>query len=132
MASSHSEIVVDRDGIPHFTGAQPALVREYRRRVLFVYNSLERSGDETKEARSLKKKRRRFARKLLDVLHGEAWKACQDLMLDSEKLKSPDGYKEIFKTLGQIEKAGVIRKTEAFDQSSTSAIGRSGKASILT
>ena len=35
------EIVCDRDGIPHYTGVQPHLMREYRRRVLFAYNNLE-------------------------------------------------------------------------------------------
>ena len=48
------EIVVDKDGIPHFTGVMPELMREYRRRVLFAYNNLEGEGDEAaKEARDL-------------------------------------------------------------------------------
>ena len=91
------EIVVDRDGIPHFTGAKPELMKEYRRRVLFAYNTLEGSGDdEAKEKRSLEKKRGRFAKKLLDALHGEAWKSCQDLLANPEKLRGADGYKQIF------------------------------------
>ena len=64
------EIVCDRDGVPHYTGAKPELMREYRRRVLFCYNNLEGSGDdEAKEARSLKKKAR-FGKRLLGQL---AW-----------------------------------------------------------
>eukprot|EP00439_Symbiodinium_sp_Y106_P007836 s217_g1.t1 len=110
------EIVVDRDGIPHFTGAKPELMKEYRRRVLFAYNTLEGSGDdEAKEKRSLEKKRGRFAKKLLDALHGEAWKSCQDLLANPEKLRGADGYKQIFSALQSIEKVGVIKKTEAFD-----------------
>ena len=109
------EIAVDRDGIPHFTGAKPELVKEYRRRVLFAYN-LEGSGDdEAKEARSLRKKKARFAKRLLDALHGEAWRSCQDLLLDAEGLRKEDGYKKVSAALQSIEKVGVIKKTEAFD-----------------
>ena len=51
------EIVVDRDGIPHFSGMYPHLMWEYRRRVLFAYGNLEGSGDdEEKEKKSLAKK----------------------------------------------------------------------------
>ncbi|CAE6960692.1 unnamed protein product [Symbiodinium sp. CCMP2592] len=111
------EIVVDRDGIPHYTGAHPHLMRGYRPRVLFAYSNLEGSGDdEAKEKKSLEKKRSRFARKLLDALHGEAFRTCQDLLLEADKLKEPKGHEHILKALMQIEKAGVIRKTEAFDQ----------------
>ena len=110
------EIVVDRDGVPHFTGQKPELMKEYRRRVLFAFNNLEGSGDdETKEARSLKKKKARFAKRLIDSLHGEAWRACQDLLNDSTKLRAEDGYKHVFAALQSIEKVGVIKKTEAFD-----------------
>ena len=35
------EIVVDMDGIPHFTGQKPKLMKEYRRRVIFPYNNVE-------------------------------------------------------------------------------------------
>ena len=108
-------IMVDRDGIPHYSGAAPGLMTEYRRRVLFAYNNLEGSGDdEQKEARSLAKKRNRFAKRLMDALHGEAWKVCQDLMTN-EDLKKPDGYKLILKELTQIEKVSVVRKTESFE-----------------
>ena len=109
------EILVDRDGIPHFTGVMPGLMKEYRRRVLFAYTNLEGEGDDPeKERKDLEKKQRRFAKKLMDALHGEAWRACQDLLTDP-KLKEIDGYKAIFEALASIEKAGVIRKTEAFD-----------------
>ncbi|CAE7864021.1 unnamed protein product [Symbiodinium necroappetens] len=125
MASSESagrgfwrddEIVVDKDGIPHYTGVQPGLMREYRKRVLFAFSSLEGSGDdEEKEKRSLLKKQCRFAKKLVDGLHGEAWRACQDLVAKPEELRVPDGYKKVFAALQQIEKVSVIKATEAFD-----------------
>ncbi|CAE7262427.1 RE1, partial [Symbiodinium necroappetens] len=98
------EIVVDRDGIPHYTGAAPQLMREYRRRVLFAYSNLEGSGDdEEKERKSLaKKKKKKFGRKLLDALHGEAFRACQDLMLETEKLQAFDQYfDKCFRKTGQ-------------------------------
>ena len=110
------EIIVDRDGIPHYTGADPGLMKEYRRRVLFAYANLEGDGDDAaKEARDLQKKQQRFAKRLLDALHGEAWRCCQDLLQDVEKLREKDGYKHVFKALQQIEKVTVIRKREAFD-----------------
>ena len=111
------EIVVDRDGIPHFTGAQPSLMREYRQRVLFAYQNLEGDGkDEAEETRDLNKKKQRFAKKLLDALHGEAYKACEELMTDPAKLREPDGYKLIFKCLQSIEKVSIVKRTEAFDK----------------
>ena len=85
------EIVVDRDGIPHYTGVQPGLMKEYRRRVLFAYNNLEGSGDdEEKERRSLAKKKARFGLRLVHGLHGQAWKECEELVLTPEKLKDPE------------------------------------------
>ena len=108
------EILVDRDGIPHFTGKFPSQMREYRRRVLFAYSNLEGDGDDAeKEARDLAKKQSRFAKKLLDALHGESWKACEGLLTETDKLKSKHGYKYIFEALQSIEKVGVIKKTEA-------------------
>ena len=75
------ESLVDRDGLPHFTGVKPELIREVRKRVLFAYPSLESDGDnEEKEARDLGKKQKGFAKKLLNGQHGEAWRCCEDLL----------------------------------------------------
>ena len=110
------EVVVDNSGIPHYTGAMPELMREYRRRVLFAYTNLEGEGDDAaKEARDLEKKQCRFAKKLVDALHGEAWRACEELLTEP-KLREKDGYKLVFSALQSIEKVGVIKKTEAFDR----------------
>lgn len=111
------EILVDRDGIPHYSGAMPSLMKEYRRRVIFAYSNLEGEGkDEAEETRDLERKISRFAKKLLDALHGEAWKSCQDLMVDVAKLRQPDGYKHIFACLQSIEKVSIVKRTEAFDR----------------
>lgn len=111
------EILVDRDGIPHYSGAMPSLMKEYRRRVIFAYSNLEGEGkDEAEETRDLERKKSRFAKKLLDALHGEAWKSCQDLMVDVAKLRQPDGYKHIFACLQSIEKVSIVKRTEAFDR----------------
>ena len=110
------EVVVDNSGIPHYTGAMPELMREYRRRVLFAYTNLEGEGDDpAKEAKDLEKKQCRFAKKLVDALHGEAWRACEELLTEP-KLREKDGYKLVFAALQAIEKVGVIKKTEAFDR----------------
>lgn len=114
---SDYEICMDRDGLPHYTGVQSHLMKEYRRRVFFAYGSLEGDGDTPgKEAADLKRKQRRFATKLVNCLHGEAWKAVEHLTLEPEKLKKEDGYKEVLNALQFLEKEGIIKKTEAFDK----------------
>ena len=111
------EIMVDRDGIPHYTGVMPHLMKEYKQRVLFAFAGIEGDGEtEEKEAADLQKKQRRFAKRLIDALHGEAWTACQDLLKEPEKLRVPKGYEMIFQALGMIEKETIIRKTEAFEK----------------
>ena len=76
----------------------------------------EKEKQTEKEAKDLLRKKQRFAKRLLDALHGEAFKACEDLMSAPEALKKEDGYKEILKALQSIEKVSVIKKTEAFDR----------------
>ena len=58
---SDTEITVDRDGIPHYTGAVPALMKEYTRRVRFAFGGLE-----VKE-RMLKLRRLTFLRSNADL-----------------------------------------------------------------
>ena len=114
---SDYEIVVDKEGVPHFTGMQPHLMKEYRRRGLFAFGSLEGEGDTPqKEAADLEKRQKRFALKLVNGLHGEAWRAVEHLVLEPERLKKVDGYKEVFAALQSIEKESIIKKTEAFDK----------------
>lgn len=109
------EIMVDRDGIPHYTRVMPHLMKEYKQRVLFAHAGLEGEGDtEEKEAADLLKGQRRFAKRLIDALHGEAWTACQDLLKEPEKLRVPKGYEMVSEALGMIEKETTMRKTEAF------------------
>ena len=125
---SDTEIVVDKDGIPHYTGEVASLMKEYRRRVLFAYATLEGEGDSPeKEAADLDRKQKRFALKLVNCLHGEAWKTVEPLVLEPSKLRKVDGYKEIFTALQQIEKEGIIRKTEAFDHFFEHAVRRRGE-----
>ena len=111
------EIVVDKDGTPHYTGKYPHLMKEYRRRVLFAYNMLDgEGGTEEKERKDLARKQARFAKRLLDCLHGEAWRTCQGLMDDMEALKAHDAYKLIFRCLQSIERVTIVKKTEQFDK----------------
>ena len=54
------EVVVDRDGIPYYTGVKPELTKECRRRVLFAFQSLEGDRDnEEKEGKKKKKKKKK-------------------------------------------------------------------------
>ena len=119
MASNFSlpyrddEVLVDKDGIPHFTGVRPELMKECKRRVAFAYSMLGGEGDtEAKEAKDLERKQRRFAKRLMDGLHGEAWQCCQGLLSELPKLQEVEGYKHVLACLSQIEKVNVIQKTE--------------------
>ena len=98
------EIVVDREGVLHYTGAVPGLMKGYRRRVMFAYNSLEQSRERSK-----------VAQRLIKGLHDEAWRVGADLASNGDQLKAPDGCKLILRCLQGIEKVNMIRKTEAFD-----------------
>lgn len=124
------EVVVDRDGIPYYTGVKPELTKECRRRVLFAFQSLEGDRDtEEKERRDLskKKKKKAFAKRLLNGLHGEAWKACQELITDMAKLSEEQGYKHVLACLQSIEKLAV-KKTEQFDRFFEKGFRRRGQA----
>eukprot|EP00435_Cladocopium_sp_Y103_P045672 s349_g13.t1 len=77
---------------------------------------IEVKSAEAEEQRDLLKRRQRFAKKLLDALHGEAFKACEELMAEHEKLREVDGYKHIFKALQSIETVSIVKRTEAFDR----------------
>ena len=92
-------------------------MKEYRRRVLFAFQSLEGDGDnEEKERRDLAKKKKAFARRLLNGLHGEAWRTCQGLITEPEKLSEEQGFKHVLSALQSIEKVTVVKKTEQFDR----------------
>ena len=97
------EIVVDRDGITHFTGAMPP-------------KNLEGSR-ETDEAieRSLERKQEGFAKRLTDGLHGKAWEAVEELTAEPQLLRRTDGYEMLLQALTPIEKAGIVKKTESLD-----------------
>ena len=73
------------------------------------------SREAPKEAASLKKKQTRFAKRLIDGPHGEAWRACQSLVESSEELRVVDAYEKVFAALQSIHNVGVIKANEAFD-----------------
>ena len=39
------EVMVDREGLPRFTGEKPELLKEYKKRVALMLSRLEGSGD---------------------------------------------------------------------------------------
>ena len=118
------EITIDRDGIPHFTGEQATLLKEYRRRVKLGLERIDGSGDEADKIEISRKRRQaRYRARLLDGLHGRAWRRCEHLANEMEEIKKPDGEQMIFDALATIEKEGIIGKTEAF----TAFFRRSGR-----
>ena len=56
--------------------------------------------------------------------HGERWRS---LVLEPKKLKTVDGYKQVLAALQQIEKEGMIWKTEAFDYFFENTLRKSGE-----
>ena len=110
------EIVVDRDGLPHYTGENPDLIKEYKKRVKLALARLEGSGDNSDAAKkSVEKKQRRFRVKLLDGLHGKAWRRAEHLALDPDALRERDGEELIFDALAGLDKEMIIKKAQAFD-----------------
>ena len=85
---------------------------------IVCFQSLEGDRDtEEKERRDLsKKKKKAFAKRLLNGLHGEVWKACPELITDMAKLSEEQGYKHVLACLQSIEKVAVMKKTEQFDR----------------
>ena len=88
------EIVVDNQGLPHFTGEKPALLKEYKLRVKLAYNNLDGGdGDEAEFDAKLRRKQCSFANDLIKALHGKAFRQMQELLNESPAaLRSPDGY----------------------------------------
>ena len=57
-------------------------MKEYTRRVRFAYGGLGGEGkDAEADSADLHKKQFRFARRLVDALHGEAWRAVEHLVM---------------------------------------------------
>ena len=117
------EIVVDRDGVPHFTGEKPELLAEYKKRVRLgiaqIRAEQEPPQDDWEEAAvaenraDLAKKLRRFRVRLLNGLHNKAWRRCE--ALDPQDVALPDGEFVIFEALQTLDKEAIIKKGVAFE-----------------
>ena len=109
------EITVDRDGIPHFTGEQPTLLKEYKRRVQLGIERIDGSGDEEeRRLASNARKQARYRTRLLDGLHGRAWRRCETLTSRIADIKADGGEQIIFEATASLEKESIIGKSEAF------------------
>ena len=64
----------------------------------------------------------------MDALHGEAWRCCQDLILDLPAIQRTDGCKEVFRRVQAIEKVTVVKKTEQFDRFFDRGFRKKGQA----
>ncbi|CAK0792797.1 unnamed protein product [Prorocentrum cordatum] len=110
------EIVVDRDGLPHYTGQNPDLLKEYKKRVTLALARLEGSGDDEEAiALSLEKKKRRFRVKLLDGLHGRAWRRAEHFAQETAEVRADGGEWRIFEALATLDKEAIVKKGMAFD-----------------
>ncbi|CAK0892878.1 unnamed protein product [Prorocentrum cordatum] len=107
------ETVVDRDGLPHYTGLNPDLLKEYKNRVNLALARLEGSGSD--EENSLEKKQIRFRVELLDELHGRAWKRTEHLAANPKELKRENGEQLIFDALASLNNEAIVKKGMAFD-----------------
>ena len=110
-------ITVDRDGIPHYDGVRPELLNEYKKRVLLLLGSVEASSDD-EEARdtNAEKKKGKLRVKLLNGLHGKAWRRTEHLALEDDKVRQAGREELILETLATLDKEAVIQKTVAFDK----------------
>jgi hypothetical protein len=111
-----NEIIVDKDGIPHFNGNRVDLLRTYFQKATFSYECLEGDGnDEDAQASDLAKKQRRFAKKLIDALEGKAYDYVEELTRTPGLIMVEDGYKAVFEKLRALQKEGIVQKGQAFD-----------------
>ena len=108
-------IIVDRDGLPHFDGVRPELLKEYRKRVLLLLNSVDDSADdEAVRTTNIDKKKGKLRVKLLNGLHGKAWRRTEHLAASVDMLRGDGGEDLIFDALASLDKAAIVQKTEAF------------------
>ena len=77
----------------------------------------EGSGDdEYARERNLQRKQGRLRVKLLDGLHGRAWRRCEHLAEDPDALRVDEGEELVFECLAALDKETITFKTVAFDR----------------
>ena len=111
MASTHDQqLYVDKDGIPHWDGANIGLLRQYRLRVGIEFETT------MGESEGAKEKRATLGLRLTRGLTGRAWTVVEPLLVDMKSLKTEGGHNLILKNLETLDKEEVVRKQMKFDE----------------
>ena len=106
----HDEFYIDKDGIPHWNGSDPAkYLKQYKSRVLIEYETTVGDSEVAKECRV------NLALRLTRGLTGKAWDIVEPLLQDLEKLKVEGGHKLVLLSLDTLDKEAVLKKQEKFD-----------------
>ena len=101
---------VDKDGVPHWDGSEPArFLKQYKARVSVEFEANCGTTDQAKERRAT------MALRLTRGLTGKAWDLVEPLLADMGKLKTEGGHKLIVAALDTLDKEAVLRKQEKFD-----------------
>ena len=106
----HDEFYIDKDGIPHWDGSDPArYLKQYRARVNIEF---ETQGGDSEVA---KERRANLALRLTRGLTGKAWDIVEPLMEQMDQLKVEGGHKLVLIALDTLDKEAVLKKQEKFD-----------------
>ena len=117
------EIVVDRDGIPHYIGERPICFKEYKKRAEFAFATIQGDGKTSEEQAVYKKKKQNtFASRLVNALHGKAWKLVEGLVTNAGVLANPDGRKQVYDALKGIERRRLKGRLKHLRISSKAAL----------
>ena len=73
------DVLLVKDGVPHYTGKKIELLKEYRRRVEILVTKAEGLENPGKRVRC----KAQLGLRLLEGLHGKAWKAVEGIFVEA-------------------------------------------------
>ena len=112
---------VDKDGIPHWDGADMIYMKQYRQRVGLEYEAIFGDTDWAKSQRAT------LGLRMTRGLTGRAWDAVEPLLADLEALKVDGGHKAVIAALEKLDKAEILRKQSKFDDFFKRSLRRHGQ-----
>ena len=122
MDNYPDDVLLIKDGVPHYTGEKMELLKEYKRRVEILLAK----ADAQKEPEDRTREKKGLALRLLEGLHGKAWKCVDGISLSS--LAVEGGHKLIITALEGLDIQPTIKKNETFDKFFFASTRRRGQS----
>ena len=101
---------VDKEGIPHWDGADMTYMKQYKQRVGLEFEAIVGENDWAKAQKNT------LGLRLTRGLSGRAWDAVEALLEDLGKLKTEGGHVLVIAALEKLDKAEILRKQSKFDE----------------